>query len=78
MFGIRDVALAVGALTSNGTAHRMWLQLGVLCDAVDAAASILAARDGAISTRTCVLATVPPLLAIGLGIASMIDSSAEA
>lgn len=78
MFGIRDVALAVGALTSTGTARRMWLQIGIVCDAVDAVAAVIATRDGGFSTPSAVVGTALPLLGIGFGIASLMDHRAEA
>ena len=78
MFGIRDVALAVGALTSTGTARRMWLQIGIVCDAVDAVAAVIAARDGGFSTTSAVVGTALPLLGIGFGVASIMGNRAEA
>jgi hypothetical protein len=78
MFGIRDVVLAVGALTSTGTARRMWLQTGIVCDAVDAVAAIIAARDGGFSRPSAVVGTALPLLGIGFGVASIMNNSAEA
>ena len=78
MFGIRDLALAVGALTSTGTARRVWLQIGIVCDAVDAVAAFIAARDGGFSTPSTIVGTGLPLLGIGFGVASMMANGAEA
>ena len=50
LFGIRDVALAVGALTAPADARRRWLQLGLLSDVADVGAAALAKRDGSVST----------------------------
>src|SRR5947207_11592712 len=33
LFGIRDIALGVGTLSTTGEARRQWLTLGVVCDA---------------------------------------------
>jgi hypothetical protein len=72
LFGVRDVALAAG-LQLSGTAQsrRLWLQLGILCDAADSVAGILAGRKGEISKLSTVLVTTPALIGIGLGIAGL-------
>ena len=78
MFGIRDVALAVGTLTSSGTARRTWLQIGIVCDAVDAVAATMAARDGGLSGRSAVACIALPLIGIGDGVASLVvENSAD-
>ncbi len=46
LFGIRDVALAWGALSSTGSAQRQWLVAGLACDAADAVAGIAGGRAG--------------------------------
>jgi hypothetical protein len=55
LFGIRDIALAIGALQSSGEARRQWLQLGVLCDAADVGAAALGRRGGYLSAPTAIL-----------------------
>jgi hypothetical protein len=49
LFGIRDVALGIGALSASPEARRLWLQLGLLSDVADAGAAALARRDGSVS-----------------------------
>jgi hypothetical protein len=49
LFGIRDVALGVGALSAAPEARRLWLQLGLLSDVADVGAAGLARRDGSVS-----------------------------
>ncbi|HZU60564.1 MAG TPA: hypothetical protein VE983_06330 [Solirubrobacteraceae bacterium] len=71
LFGVRDVALGAGAQMSRGDSQRLWLTLGLACDAADAAAGILAGRNGEIPKLTTVLVTAPALLAIGLGGAAL-------
>ncbi len=71
LFGIRDVALASGLLLSSGESRRLWLQLGLACDAADGIAAILAGRKGEISKLSTVLVTAPAVLALGLGIAAL-------
>ncbi len=67
LFGVRDVALAVGALQTTGAAQRQWLQLGVACDLADALAAIAGGRRGYLGASTTVLGTGVALAAAGLG-----------
>jgi hypothetical protein len=71
LFGARDVALAAGLQLSNGESRRLWLRLGVACDAADTVAGLLAGRNGEISRLSTVLVTAPALLGIGLGVAAL-------
>jgi hypothetical protein len=71
LFGIRDVVLGAGAQMSAGDSRRLWLQLGLVCDAADAAAGLIAGRNGEIPALTTVMVTAPALLAIGLGAAAL-------
>jgi len=56
LFGARDVALAIGAATTEGDAQRTWLALGLFCDALDVAAAGLAHRDGSMRPQAAALA----------------------
>ena len=67
LFGIRDVVLAAGLQLSSGQNRRLWLQLGIVCDAADTVAGLLAGRGGVISKKSTILVTAPALLGIGLG-----------
>ncbi len=71
LFGVRDVALAAGVRASSGPSRRLWLKLGIVCDAADAAAALLAGRNGELSKTTTVLVTAPALIAIALGVAAL-------
>ncbi|MGO9901554.1 MAG: hypothetical protein ACLP0J_18145 [Solirubrobacteraceae bacterium] len=71
LFGVRDVALAAGLQLSSGHSRRLWLELGILCDAADTVAGFLGGRNGQISKLSTVLVTAPALLGIGLGIAGL-------
>jgi hypothetical protein len=71
LFGVRDIALGVGALTTNGESRRRWLALGLLCDAADAAAGVLAGRGGYLPKLPTVLVTGTALVAVGLGAAAL-------
>ena len=67
LFGIRDVALAIGAMQSSGEARRQWLQLGVLCDAADVGAAVFGRKGGYLSTPTAVLVGGVAAVATALG-----------
>jgi hypothetical protein len=71
LFGVRDAALGAGLGLSSGRGRRVWLKLGILCDAADGVAGILARRNGEISKLSTVLVTAPAVLGIGLGVAGM-------
>jgi hypothetical protein len=71
LFGIRDVALAAGLQLSSGQSRQLWLQLGIVCDAADTVAGLLAGRNGAISKKSTILVTAPALLGIGLGLVAL-------
>lgn len=77
LFGVRDVALGAGVAASSGNARRLWLQLGLLCDAADAAAGLIAGRNGEISKVTTVLVTAPALAGIGLGLAALREDTGD-
>lgn len=77
LFGVRDVALAAGTQLSSGTGRRLWLQLGMLCDAADFAAGVIAGRRGEISKLSTVLVTAPALAGLGLGVAALQSAEAE-
>jgi hypothetical protein len=71
LFGARDVALAWGALSSEGEARRQWLLAGVACDLADAAAGIFGGRSGYLPGPASVLVTGTALSAAALGVASL-------
>ena len=56
LFGARDVALAVGVVTTEGSARRSWLALGLFCDALDFLAAGFAHRDGSMRPQAAMLA----------------------
>ena len=71
LFGVRELALAAGTLSTEGEARRRWLQLGVICDVADAAAALLARRRGYVGPVTTVLLTVPAVGAAALGVVAL-------
>ncbi len=67
LFGVRDAALAVGALTSDGDAQIQWLRAGIACDIADAAAGAAAWRAGYLPAPTSAMVTAIALAAAALG-----------
>jgi hypothetical protein len=68
LFGIRDIALAIGTLQSSGEARRQWLQVGVLCDTADAAAAVLGHRGGYLTPASAVMVGGTAAAATALGV----------
>lgn len=75
LFGVRDAVLAVGVATNTGRQRAQWLQLGVVCDLADAAAGVLAGRRGELPPKATAMVTATALLAAGLGVVALQDSS---
>ena len=67
LFAIRDLALAAGLRLSHGQSRRLWLGLGIVADAADAAAGVLASRGGDTTLRV----TAPALAGVGMGVAAL-------
>ncbi|HEY1458341.1 MAG TPA: hypothetical protein VGF15_07460 [Solirubrobacteraceae bacterium] len=67
LFGARDVALAYGALSTDGQEQRRWLVAGVACDLADAAAGVAGGRDGYLSRLTSAMVSATALSAAVLG-----------
>ena len=55
LFGIRDVALGMAALQTEGEARRKILQVTAACDAADFAAALMAKRGGYVSAAPALL-----------------------
>jgi hypothetical protein len=71
LFGVRDIALATGALAADDQSRKLWVRLGVLCDVADVGASILAVRNGSVSKLTGILAGGTAMGAVALGVAAL-------
>jgi hypothetical protein len=78
LFGARDVALAVGALSSSGESRRRWIQIGLAVDLADAAAGYLAGRSGVIPKQAAIMATGVALVAAAMGAAALAAEKGEA
>ncbi|MBV9309317.1 MAG: hypothetical protein JOZ73_00705 [Solirubrobacterales bacterium] len=71
IIGIRDLAIALGTAAAGEENQRLWLSLGVLCDATDGTAGLIAHRHGAISQLSTALVSAPAILGCGLGLAAL-------
>ena len=71
MFGVRDLTLGAGALTTSGSERRRWLQAGVLADAVDAAAAVAGIRAGYLSPRGGAVMAAVAVGATALGLVAL-------
>jgi hypothetical protein len=71
LFGVRDIALAVGTTQSFGEAHRQWLQIGVACDVADAGAAVLGRRGGYLSPLSTVMVGGTAVAAAALGVKAL-------
>ena len=70
LFGARDMALGIGALTTEGESRRRWVLLGAFCDLLDAGAGIMGGREGYLSTGSSVLVTAPAVAGVAVGAAA--------
>jgi hypothetical protein len=78
LFGVRDVALAVGTLQSSGDAREQWLRLGVACDVADTAAAGLGHRAGYLPAPTALLVGGVAVAAAALGVQALQAPSSSA
>jgi|SRR5947209_8433241 len=74
LFGVRDAALAIGTLTSDGDSQLQWLRAGLGCDVADAAAGVAGWRAGYLSTPTAALVTLTAVAAVAQGALVLRDS----
>ncbi|EHN12727.1 hypothetical protein PAI11_04210 [Patulibacter medicamentivorans] len=73
LFGVRDAVLGVGTLaTRDPAARRLWLQLGIVTDAVDVASAALGGREGSLPKQAAALAGGVAVAAVGLGVAALL------
>ena len=74
LFGIRDVALGLGALTSDGEAQDQWLRAGLGCDVADALAGVAGWRGGYLRGPTAALVTATAVAAAAQGVLVLRDT----
>lgn len=73
LFGVRDVALAWGAVSAEGEARKQWLMAGLACDVADVLAGIAGGRRGYLPKLTSVLVSGTAVSAVALGVAALSD-----
>lgn len=71
LFGIRDVALAVGALRAKKQAQADWIEMGILCDAADTAAAVLGRGKGYLSAASAAMVGAPAVAGVALGVIAL-------
>jgi hypothetical protein len=69
LFGVRDLALAWGAMGAEGSVRRRWLVAGLACDAADAVAGVAGGREGYLPKLTSVLVSGTAVAAAAMGAA---------
>jgi hypothetical protein len=67
LFGVRDLALAWGTLSTSGEAQRRWLAAGLACDLADSVAGIAAGKGGYLPKVSSGLVTGTAISAAVLG-----------
>jgi hypothetical protein len=71
LFGVRDLALAWGAMGTKGEARQQWLMAGLACDLADTLAGIAGGRGGYLPKLTSTLVTGTAISAAALGAAAL-------
>jgi Domain of unknown function (DUF4267) len=75
LFGVRDAALGIGILTSQGDARRQWLMIGIGCDAADVLAGLAAGRAGYLPKATSAVVTATAVSAVVMGVLALREAS---
>jgi len=76
LFGIRDLTLGIGLLSTRGDARRLWWRVGMLCDLGDMVGGALSARGGELPLHgplPAPLFSVAGALGASLGTAALIS-----
>jgi hypothetical protein len=74
LFGVRDVALGVGALQASGEARRRIVLLTAACDAADVVTTIAERRAGRVARGSALLSAA---LAITAGVVAVAAADAD-
>jgi Domain of unknown function (DUF4267) len=79
LFGVRDLALGIGALQTTGAQQKQIVQLGLACDAADVAAGLLGRRAGYLSPLATIMVTGGAVAAAAMSAAAIgeIDSGSQ-
>lgn len=71
LFGSREIVLGAATLATRGATRRNLVLAGVAVDAADAAAGVLAGREGSVSKATSGFLTAPAVGAVLAGLAGL-------
>jgi hypothetical protein len=74
MFGVRDLVLGAGALSTTGGERRRWLQAALAADVADALASVAGHRAGHLPPHGAVMLGLTACAGTALGIAALTSS----
>ncbi|HZJ05310.1 MAG TPA: hypothetical protein VFD59_07555 [Nocardioidaceae bacterium] len=74
LFGVRDIALGAATLSASGAARTDLVKIGIVVDAADAVAGLLAASSGGVSKPKGALLAVPGLAAVAIGWLALAES----
>lgn len=78
LFGVRDVALAIGTLAAPAGSRSLWWQVGILCDVADVGAAVLGHRSGRLTTLSAIAAGGVAAVAVGAGVQALLAEPEEA
>ncbi|MGB3356075.1 MAG: DUF4267 domain-containing protein [Mycobacterium sp.] len=65
LFGVRDVLIGLGTVTSTGRRHRTWAGVGLACDVADGAAGALGRNDVPRNTAAAMVGVPAAAVAFG-------------
>lgn len=71
MFGVRDLVIGAGALSTSGEERRRWLQAALVADVVDALAAFAGHRAGYLPTSGALMLGAAAVTGTALGIAAL-------
>jgi hypothetical protein len=72
MFGVRDLVLGAGALSTSGAERRRWLQATVAADVGDLVAAVIGGRAGHLPKHGAVMLGLTAATGTALGIAALL------
>ena len=72
MFGVRDLVLGAGALSTSGDERRRWLQATVVADVGDLVAAVIAGRSGHLPRHGAIMLGLTAGTGTALGIAALV------
>jgi hypothetical protein len=76
ILAVRDLALACGALGTDGEVRRQWLLAGLVCDSADTLAGVAAGRGGYLPKRTSLYLTAFALSGVAAAVGVLRQGSA--